>query len=296
MQYVITGGAGHISKPLTEALLAAGHKVTVIGRNAANLQELVNKGAKAAIGSVDDVAFLSAIFAGADAVYLMSPPNYAATNVKQAIEQVGKNYLAALTANPVKYVVHLSSVGAHLEAGTGPIAGLHRTEKNLNTLSDINILHIRPSYFFYNLFANLGLIKQAGIAGGNFSVPARRFPIADTSDIAAVAAEELLQLKFKGHGVRYIASDEVGTDDIAAALGKAVGKPELPWVKFPDDQAKAGMLQGGLGEDLADNYVEMGRTIDSGILFEDYWKHKQALGKVKLNDFAQVFAAAYNAG
>lgn len=296
MKYVITGGAGHISKPLTEALLAAGHQVTVIGRSAANLRELVGKGAKAAIGSVDDVAFLTDTFAGADAVYLMSPPNYAATNVKQAIEQVGKNYVAALSASPVKYVVNLSSIGAHLEGGTGPITGLHRTEKNLNTLSDINILHLRPSYFYYNLFANLGLIKQAGIAGGNFSVPAQQFPIVDTSDIAAVAAEELLQLKFKGHGVRYIASDEVGTDAIAAALGKAVGKPETPWVKFPDDQAKAGMMQAGLSEDLADNYIEMGHAIDSGILFEDYWKNKQALGKVKLDDFAKVFAAAYNAG
>lgn len=296
MKYIITGGAGHISKPLTEALLAAGHQVTVIGRSAANLQELVGKGAKAAIGSVDDVAFLTATFAGADAVYLMSPPNYAATNVKQAIEQVGNNYVAALTASPVKYVVHLSSIGAHLEGGTGPITGLYRTEENMKALGDINILHLRPSYFYYNLFANLGLIRQAGIAGGNFSVPDQQFPIADTSDIAAVAASALLQLEFKGHGVQYIASDEVGTDAIAAALGKAVGKPETPWVKFPDDQAKAGMMQAGLGEDLADNYIEMGHAIDSGILFEDYWKNKQALGKVKLNDFAQVFAAAYNAG
>ncbi len=46
MNYVITGGAGHISKPLAEALLAAGHQVTVIGRNAANLQELVSKRSK----------------------------------------------------------------------------------------------------------------------------------------------------------------------------------------------------------------------------------------------------------
>ncbi|WP_315820426.1 NAD(P)H-binding protein [Paraflavitalea speifideaquila] len=74
MNYVLTGGAGHITKPLAETLLAAGHQVTIIGRNAANLQELVNKGAKAAIGTVTDIPFLTAAFAGADAVYIMNPP------------------------------------------------------------------------------------------------------------------------------------------------------------------------------------------------------------------------------
>ena len=74
MKYVITGGAGNISKPLALQLLKAGHTVTVIGRNAANLTELTNAGAKAAIGSVEDIAFLTASFTGADAVYTMVPP------------------------------------------------------------------------------------------------------------------------------------------------------------------------------------------------------------------------------
>lgn len=294
MKYVITGGAGHISKPLAEALLAAGHQVTVIARNAANLQELVNKGAKAAIGSVTDVPFLTTAFAGADAVYIMNPPDYTSTTVKATLEQTGKNFTAALKANNIKYVVQLSSIGAHLPEGVGPVSGLYRVEQSLRTLPGANVLHLRPSYFYYNLFSNLGLIKQAGIAGGNFSVADKKFPIVDPSDIAAVAAEELLKLDFKGHQVRYIVSDEVGTDAIASALGKAIGKPDLAWVKFPDDQAKAGMLQAGLTEDLADNYIEMGHAIDTGIMFEDYWKHKQPLGKVKLDDFAKTFAAAYN--
>lgn len=294
MKYVITGGAGHISKPLTEALLAAGHQVTVIGRSAANLQKLVKKGATAAIGTVEDTAFLTATFTGADAVYLMSPPNYTATDVKAALEQVGKNYTAALKASGVNYIVHLSSIGAHLPDGTGPITGLHRTEQSLNTLTDVNILHLRPAFYYYNLFNTIGLAKQAGIIGNNFSLPAGQFPIVHTSDIAAVAAEALLQLSFKGHGVRYIASDEVGTDEIAAALGKAIGKPELPWVKFPDDQAKAGIMQAGLSESAADNLVEMGHALGSGIAATDYWKNRPVLGKVKLADFAQEFAAAYN--
>lgn len=294
MNYVITGGAGHISKPLAEALLAAGHQVTVIGRTEANLQDLVKKGAKSAIGSVTDVAFLSATFKGADGLYLMVPPSYAEPDLKAFITQVGKNYAAALKASPVKHVVVLSSIGAHLPDGTGPITGLHRVEQALNELSEINILYLRPAFFYYNLLALVGLVKQAGIIGNNFTAPTGKFPIVDTSDIAAAAADALLKLNFKGHTVQYIASDEVGTTEIAAALGKAIGKPELPWVKFPDDQAKAGLLQAGFGDSVAANFVEMGNSMDSGVAFEDYWKHRPTLAKVKLQDFAKTFAAVYN--
>lgn len=82
MKYVITGGAGHISAPLAEQLLNAGHEVTVIGRNAEKLQALVNKGAKAAVGSVEDAAFVKTAFAGADAVYVMIPPNFTTDNFR----------------------------------------------------------------------------------------------------------------------------------------------------------------------------------------------------------------------
>jgi uncharacterized protein YbjT (DUF2867 family) len=75
MKYVITGGAGHVSKPLTEKLLKAGHGVTVISRNAEHLKPLTSLGAKPAIGSVNDLTFLKTTFAGADAVYTMVPPN-----------------------------------------------------------------------------------------------------------------------------------------------------------------------------------------------------------------------------
>ncbi len=296
MKYVITGGAGHISKPLTLQLLHAGHQVTVIGRSEANLAEVVAAGAKAAVGSVEDVAFLTSAFTGADAVYTMVPPKFDAADWKGYIEQIGKNYAAAIKAAGVKHVVNLSSIGAHLYDGCGPVSGLHRAELALNTLSDVHIKHLRPAYFYQNLLANIGLVKNAGIIGGNFGTPAGGFVIVDPTDIAAVAAEELLGLSFTGHSVRYIASDEVTTDAIAKTIGEAIGKPELPWVEFTDEQSLNGMLGAGLPEEVAKNYTEMGAALRTGIMSEDYWKHRPAtLGKVKLADFAAVFAHVYNA-
>ena len=296
MQYVITGAAGNISKPLVLSLLQSGHQVTVISRNESNIKELADAGAKAAIGSLEDLDFLIKTFTGADAVYTMVPPNHHPADWKAFIGGIGENYAKAIKATGVKYVVNLSSIGAHMEEGCGPVSGLFRAEKALSTLTDVHILHLRPGYFYPNLFANLGLIKAMGIMGNNFSAEDGKFVIVDPTDIAAVAAKALTELSFTGHSIQYIASDEVSSQQIASAIGQAIGKPELAWVEFTDEQALGGMLQAGLPEEVAKNYVEMGGALRSGKMSEDYWKHRPAsLGKVKLADFAKVFAAVYNA-
>lgn len=294
MKYTLTGGAGHITKPLALQLLQSGHEVTIIGRSEGNLKELTDAGAKAAIGSVEDVAFLTEAFTGTDAVYTMVPPKWDAADWKSYIGQIGQNYADAIKAAGVKYVVNLSSIGAHLPDGCGPVSGLHRAELALNTLADVNIKHLRPAYFYQNLLANVGLIKQAGIMGGNYGEPGSTFVIVDQSDIAAVAIEELLSLNFSGHSVEYIASDELAPAEIAATIGEAIGKPGLPWVVFTDEQSYGGMIGAGLSEEVAKNYVEMGHALRTGAMTEDYFKHRPTLGKYKIADFAKVFAAVYN--
>jgi uncharacterized protein YbjT (DUF2867 family) len=295
MNYVITGSAGHISKPLAEKLLSQGHNVTVVSRNKQSLTDLIAKGAVPAIGSVEDVAFLTKTFQGADAVYTMVPPNMAVTEWKNFIEKIGKNYANAIKASGVKYVVNLSSLGAHLPEGVGPVSGLYRVENALNTLTDVNIRHLRPGYFYPNLFAQLSLIKKLGITGGNFGGNENKLVLSDPADIAEAAAQELLDLRFSGHSVRYLASDEKTPEEIAKILGTQIGKPELPWVVFTDEQATSGAVQAGLSEEIATNYAEMGNAIRTGKMTEDYFKHRPAtLGKIKLQDFAKIFAAVYN--
>ncbi len=73
MKITLTGAAGNITKPLAQKLLSQGHTVTVIGRNEENLKPLTEKGAIAAIGSIEDADFITNAFKGADAVYTMVP-------------------------------------------------------------------------------------------------------------------------------------------------------------------------------------------------------------------------------
>ncbi len=130
--------------------------------------------------------------------------------------------------------------------------------------------------------------------GSNFGGTSEKLVLTHTSDIADVVASELLGLKFRGHSIRYIASDERHPKEIAALLGNAIGKPGLPWVEFKDEDAFNGMLQGGLNKEIATGYVEMGRALREGRMQGDYWKNKPVLGKVKFESFAKEFAAVYN--
>lgn len=296
MKYVITGSAGHVSKPLATTLLNEGQDVTVIGRNAEHLKPLTDKGAKAAIGSIDDTAFLKEAFSGADAVYLMIPPQYAAAPGLGAYQQVAANYAEAIKATNVKNAVTLSSVGAHMREGCGPVSGLYLAEQELNRLADTNVLHLRPGFFYLNFYGNLGMIKSMNLIGGNYGDSNAKMVLSHPDDIAAVAAEELLRLYFSGHSVRYLASDERTTGDVAKVLGTAVGKPDLPWVSFTDEQTAEGMAQAGMPKEMVDKYVEMGSAIRSGKMWEDFLQHRpQQVGRIKLEDFAKEFAAVYNA-
>src|SRR5687768_7131105 len=167
MHYIITGSLGNISKPLTAQLTQAGHRVTVITSDQSKQTAIEELGAQAAIGSVTDNDFLANTFAGADAVYLMVPNNFAAPSILEHQKAVSNSYINALKASGVKRVVLLSSIGAHLRHGAGPIDGLGYLEDQLAQL-DVHVKILRPSYFFYNLHSMGGMLRHAGIMGSNF--------------------------------------------------------------------------------------------------------------------------------
>lgn len=293
MKIIVTGSLGHISRPLIEKLIAANHDVTVISSNIDRKSEIEALGAKAAIGSVSEQAFVTGTFKGADAVYTMVPPTFGASDWKQHIAGIGKIYAQAISAAGVKYVVNLSSMGAHMPEKCGPVSGLYYVEQALNALEGVNVRHLRPGFFFYNFFANLGMIKHMGIIGGNYGEGAK-LVLSNPADIADAAAEELLNLSFTGKSVRYVVSDEKTTDEVASILGEAIGKSDLKWVNFSDSDTLGGMIQNGLPEDVAINYTEMGAAMRSGEMASDYLKNKPSkFGKTIFEAFAPAFAAAY---
>jgi len=292
MKIIVTGSLGHISLPLTKELIKNGHETIVVSSKAEKQKDIEALGATAAIGSVEDVDFLAKTFAGADAVYCMTPPNFREADQVAYYTRIAKSYAKAIAEASVKRAVYLSSYGAHLESGTGFIVGSHQAENILNALKDVNITHIRPGYFYYNLLNFIPMIKAANIMGANYGGE-DKLTMVSPEDIAFAVAEELVHAPSKSK-MRYVASDERTCNEIANVLGKTIGKPDLQWLTFTNEQMQKGLEDNGVPGNIAANLAELGAATHSGILREDYDKHKPAFGKVKIENFAQEFAAAFN--
>jgi len=293
MKITVLGSLGNISKPLAEKLIAAGHEVTVVSNNAEKAAAIEAIGAIPAIGSVEDVEFLTGAFSGADAVYTMVPPNFITTEWKKYIADTGRGYAEAIKKAGVKNVVNLSSIGAHLPDGVGPVSGIHFVELALNELDGVNVLHLRPAYFYINFYHSVDMIKNAGIIGGNYGAAAN-LVIVDPGDIAETAAKALDELSFTGKSAVYIVSSEHTCAEVASIIGNAIGKPGLPWVEFKDEDVINAMTGSGASLDVARNYAQMGDAIRTGIMFEDYYTSKNVVkGKISFEDFAKELAKSF---
>ncbi len=276
-----------------------GHSVTVISSNAERQPAIEALGARAATGTMHDADFLTATFKGADIVYLMETLDAAGGDLSaqgidfiEAINQIGRNYKQAVEQSGVTKVVHLSSIGGHTDKGNGFLLFHHNVENILKQLpAGVAIKTMRPVGFYTNMFSFIRSIKTKGAIISNYGGDQRE-PWVSPLDIAAVIAGEMEE-PFEGRTVRYIASDVVSPNEIARALGEAIGKPGLQWQVIPDEQLLSGWLAAGFNPQIARGFIEMQASQGSGLLYEDYYRRQPVLGKVKLADFAKDFAAAY---
>ncbi|MFC4740266.1 NmrA family NAD(P)-binding protein [Flavobacterium ponti] len=299
MNIVLTGSLGNIGKSLTPILVQKGHKVTVISSKADRQKNIEALGAKAAIGSMKDIDFLTKTFSGADIVYLMEAwegiGNIFDKNVDflAGFHLIGNNYKKAIIASGVKKIVHLSSVGAHSATGYGSLSAHHDVENILKELPDeVAIKFMRPTGFYTNLYRSMQSIKEKGAIISNYGGD-KKEPWVSPLDIAEVIAEEM-ELPFEGRNVRYIASDEVSPNELVKILGKAIGNPNLKWIQISDEEMLEGMLSMGVNPTIAKGMVEMQASQRNGSLFEDFYRNKPIFGKVKFTEFAKEFALAYN--
>lgn len=295
MKIIVTGSLGNISQPLTQELVQKGHTVTVISSKPEKQKHIEALGATAAIGVLEDVDFLTATFTGADAVYCMIPPNnYFALNLDLIAYyiRIANNYAQSIQQSGVKRVVYLSSIGAHLEKGSGILIGHYKGEGIMNNLSNVAITFMRPVGFYYNLFGFVEMIKSEGIIAANWGAEEKLVWVSPL-DIAAAIAEELGTV-LEGRKVRYVVSEELTGNETASILGAAIGKPDLKWIIIPSEQMQSGLEAAGMNPNIAAGLVEMYASQQSGLLMQDYYRNKPTFGKVKLKDFAKEFALVYN--
>jgi uncharacterized protein YbjT (DUF2867 family) len=288
--HVILGASGNTGSIIANSLLSEGRKVRVMGRDAGRLQRFVDKGAEAFTANMSDAAALAKAFNGARAAYLMLPPAKSREDQERDSDAIAK----AVKESGLPYAVHLSSYGAQVPEGTGPVAGLHSSEEKLNAIGGLNVLHLRAAYFMENNLAAIGMIHGIGIFG-NALLPDLKLPMAATRDVGAYAAQRLWDLDFSGKQTRELLGPrDLSMTEATAVIARGIGKPDLRYEQFPYDQVEQALTQMGVPPKGAALYIEMYKAINAGVLIPQEPRSPENTTPTSFEQFVRdVFAPAY---
>src|SRR5580704_5330135 len=289
--HVILGASGNTGSIIANSLLAEGRRVRVMGRDAGRLQRFVRKGAEALTANVSDAAALTKAFSGARAAYLMLPPAKSREDQERDSDAIAK----AVKESGLPYAVHLSSYGAQVPEGAGPVAGLHSSEQKLNAIGGLNVLHLRAAYFMENNLAAIGMIHGMGIFG-NALLPDLKLPMAATRDVGNYAAQRLLNLDFSGKQTRELLGErDLSMTEVTAAIARGIGKPDLRYERFSYDQMQQALTQMGFSSKKAAVYIEMFKAINAGVLAAQEPRSPENSTPTSFEKFVQdVFAPSYH--
>lgn len=290
---LVMGATGHIGSKIVTHLLANGQKVRCVARHFPNKEAF--RGAEFAQGDANNVSFLNDAMRGCSAIFTMIPPNPSATEVRFYQNKFGEVIAEAIEEAGIKKVVNLSSVGADLESGTGPVLGLHDQEERLNEITHADIVHLRPTFFMENLIMGIPSIismnRYFGTIPGDIPLG-----FVATRDIAARAAFLLMNPDFKSHNVEYLLGErDLSMDEAIRIVGQAIKKPELEYVEVPPQEMKNYMIGAGIAEDWADAYNELSEAFTNGTIAGTLQRDKLNTTATSMEEFARTtFLEAYN--
>ncbi|WP_295903169.1 NmrA family NAD(P)-binding protein [uncultured Bdellovibrio sp.] len=283
---LVMGATGHVGSKIVSHLLANGQKVRVNARHFPNKEAF--RGAEFVEGDANSVAVLSDAMRGCSAVFTMIPPNVSAPEARYFQNKFGEVIAEAIEEAGIKKVVNLSSVGADLESGTGPILGLHDQEQRLDEVTKADIVHLRPAYFMENLLTGIPTILSTNRFYGTIpgDIP---LPMVATRDIAARAAFLLMNPDFKTRNIEYLLGErDLTFDEVIRVLGQTIRKPELEYVEIPPAEMRNYFIGAGLSEDWADAYNEMSEAFTNGTIAGTLQRDKINTTATSIEEFART--------
>jgi len=292
--YVVLGATGNTGSVIANSLLLKGERVRVVGRDASRLERFVRKGAEAFAANVTDAAAITKAFTGARAAYLMLPPNMTSQDYRADQERESDAIAKAVKDSSLRYAVHLSSYGAQVPQGTGPIAGLHSSEQKLNAITGLNVLHLRAGYFMENNLAAIGMIQAMGVFGHALT-PDLKHPMIATRDIGDYAAQRILKLDFSGKQSRELLGErDISMNEATAVIARGIGKPDLRYVQFPYEQVQQVLEQMGIPPKTAGQFIEMYKAINEGVVAGREPRSAENTTPTSFEKFVQdIFVQAY---
>jgi uncharacterized protein YbjT (DUF2867 family) len=291
----VTGATGNVGGKIVDTLLDKKVKVKAVARDNNKLKELEAKGVQIFSGDLKNTFFIEKVFKDSDSIFVMLPPCYHLPEFRNEFHLMSKSLTNAIKASGISHVVLLSSVGADLPSGNGQIASLFEFESMLKSVPGLSVVALRCAFFMENLLGSIPLIKNAGVNGSIFN-PASSFGMISTKDVASAASDYLMNPSFQGFNVRYLLGPkDYSFSKATSIIGGALGKPDLAYVKFSEEDFIKGMVGAGFSENAAKALVEGLTALENGKLNKSVTRDSSNTTLTTLEEFVrEVFVPVFN--
>lgn len=220
---LLTGANGAVSSAVIRALQGSGHRLIGLVRDPAKAKDLASLGVELRTGDLSLLRSVEGAFEGVDVAWLLTPPG------PNAPIQAS-NALWAARLGGVKHVVRMSAVGAAHDA-PNLNSRLHALSDSEIAASGLPFTIVKPHFFMQNLMMAAASVTEQGAI--YFALGDAKLPMVDVRDIgASVAAILKNPAPHAGKTYTLTGPTAIGIDDVAVAIGEAIGKP-VKYVPVP---------------------------------------------------------------
>ena len=220
--FAVTGITGQVGGVVARLLLAAGHDVRAVVRDAAKGEVWAKQGCEVALADVNDQQALQHAFEGAEGVFVLLPPTFDPTPGFPEARKTIATLRAALAAAKPSRVVVLSTIGAQAMQ-PNLLNQLQILEQELGTLP-MPVAFLRAAWFIENAAWDVAPARESGVVPSFLQPLDKPVPMVATADIGRVAAE-LLRESWTGRRIVELEGPQrISPDMIAASFARLLGR------------------------------------------------------------------------
>lgn len=250
--YAITGVTGHVGGAAARLLRTAGAPVRAVVRDPRQGTAWSERGADIAVADFTDRTALTAALTGCRGAFVLLPTIPTGTDADH--RRMADSIAAAVAASDVPQVVALSSIGADLPGGNGPIRWLHHLEHRLRETGAL-LTAIRAPHFQEKVAS----VLPAAIGAGTYPVFAESAdvprPMVATRDVGAAAARALTSPPGASEVID-LEAPSYTERQVAATLGALLGR-QLRVVTVPRPGWLGALTGAGVPPLVAAELVEL---------------------------------------
>ena len=279
---VITGASGQLGRLVIEELLKTVPASSVVAavRSPAKVQDLAARGVQVREANYDQPQTLASAFRGADKLLLIS-----SSEIGRRLPQ-HRALIEAARAAGVGLLAYTSAL--HADVSAVPVAGEHRETEGLLKASGVPHVLLRNGWYTENYLMSLPAVLQHGALIG--AAGDGRIASASRSDFAAAAAAVLVSDGQAGKVYELAGDSSFTLAELAAEIGRQVGRP-IPYRNLPESDYRGALMGAGLPEPVATMVARSDTAAAQGALFDDGRQLSRLIGR-PTTPFATTLAAA----